>query len=113
MKRSPIKRNTPMRKVSAKRKAYRTSDDGKADLAHMGRVAQLPCVICGFHPVDVHHVIHGRYSARKSPDTETIPLCRAHHSELHAGKESWAAKYGPDYGYLPFVRAMIEKTPRE
>jgi hypothetical protein len=118
MKRTPLTRSaplqakTPMRKVSAKRKAYRASDEGQADLAHMARVAQLQCVICGFWPTEVHNVIHGRYSARKSPDTATIPLCRAHHAELHAGKESWAAKWGPDYGYLPYVRNLLNEQPR-
>jgi len=105
----PLKASKPMRQVSKKRQAHRASDEGKADLAHMGRVAQLPCVICGFWPVDVHHVIHGRYSARKSPNTDTIPICRPHHAELHAGKESWAAKWGPDYSYLPYVRELLDE----
>jgi hypothetical protein len=108
-----LARKTLMRQISAKKKARRATDEGKADKEHMGLVARLPCVICGFWPVQVHHVIHGRYSARRSSDRHTIPLCFPHHAELHAGKESWAAKWGPDYGYLPHVTAQVEtmKTP--
>lgn len=70
---------------------------------YMALVAALPCVICGYWPVEVHHVIHGRYSTRKSSDLQTIPLCHKHHAELHAGKETWARKYGEDHEYLAVV----------
>lgn len=102
----------PMRKVSRKRAEYRRSDEGKAALAHMGKVKALPCVVCGSPPPsDAHHVIHGRFSERKASHFDVIPLCRAHHLEgpeaIHAGKETWAAKHGPDYGFLPVVRAQL------
>ena len=109
MKRTPLARKTPLKPVSAKRKAHKASAEGRAGKAHMAAVAQLPCVICGARPVQVHHVIHGRYGTRKAPDTDTIPLCRSCHDSLHAGKEAWAAKWGPDYTYLPRVRAMVGK----
>jgi hypothetical protein len=98
-----------MRQISAKRKAHKASDEGKAGHAHMALVARLPCVICASSPVQVHHVIHGRYSARKSSDMHTIPLCPPCHAELHAGKETWAAKHGPDYTYLPIVADKIAR----
>jgi hypothetical protein len=79
----------------------------KPDRAHLARVAELPCVICGRHPVQVHHCIHGRYSQRKADDRETIPLCREHHDELHAGKASWAEKYGPDHAFLRHVAWLL------
>lgn len=75
--------------------------------AHMARVAQLPCVICHRWPVHVHHVIHERFSQRKAWDTETIPLCPQCHDELHAGKETWRAKHGADYEFLPVVADML------
>ena len=43
--------------------------------AHMDKVAQLPCMICGARPVVVHHCICGRYSQSKMSDFDTIPLC--------------------------------------
>ena len=77
--------------------------------AHMAKVAQLPCVICGYRPVQVHHCIHGRHSQRRASDTETIPLCMTHHDELHAGKALWAARYGEDHSYLPRVAEMLRQ----
>jgi hypothetical protein len=109
----PLSRKTPLRPVSAKRRAAKASPEGKAGKAHMALVAQLSCVICDTRPVHVHHVIHKRYSTRRAPDTDTIPLCRACHDELHAGKETWAAKHGPDYGFLPAVRRSVADLRNE
>lgn len=81
----------------------------KRDPAHMGRVAQLPCVICGSWPVQVHHCIHGRYSQRRAPDRETIPLCVFHHDELHRYPAAWKRAHGEDRSYLPRVLNAIEK----
>lgn len=114
MKRTPLKRKTPMRKVSKKRAAYRQSDDGQRALQYMGYVKLLPCVCCGKPgPNDAHHTISGRYGARKSSAYDTLPLCREHHLDgpdaIHRGKASWEAKYGPDYSYIPQVRSDVEK----
>lgn len=77
----------------------------------MARVAQLPCVICGAWPVEVHHVICGRYSQRKASDMETIPLCVAHHrigpEAIHAGKRSWVERFGEDVSYMSVVAEML------
>lgn len=113
MKRSPFKPSRkPMKRVSDKRRAYRASDEGQAALAYMAAVKGLPCVICGKPgPSEAHHVIHGRYSARKASDFDVIPLCVAHHREgpeaIHSGKLTWAMKHGPDYSYIPAVRKML------
>ena len=73
----------------------------------MARVAEMGCVICGARPVEIHHVICGRYSSERAPDTKTIPLCVNHHrigpDAIHNGKESWVAKHGPDTDYLDQV----------
>lgn len=76
----------------------------------MARVAALPCVCCGYWPVEVHHVISDRYSQRKVADTETIPLCRLHHTGpdgIHTSKEAWEAIWGKDYDYLPSVADQL------
>lgn len=82
-----------------------------AGRSHMARVAALPCVICGARPVEVHHVICGRYSQRRAPDTQTIPLCVAHHrigpEAIHTDKAAWVAANGPDTDYLPVVADML------
>ena len=85
-------------------KAPRPSKSAGRD--HMTRVAALPCVCCGYWPVHAHHVICGRYSQRKAPDTQTIPLCERHHTGadgIHTRREWWVQTYGEDTDYLPVV----------
>ena len=82
---------------------------------HLARVKSLPCVICQAPPPsDAHHVICGRYGSRKASDFDTIPLCKRHHQHgpeaIHNGKASWESKHGPDWGYLPLVRADLDDT---
>lgn len=113
MKRSPIARKAPLKKVSAKRKTYRASKEGQKAIEHMARVKMLPCVICGAAPPsDAHHVICDRYGTAKSSDYETIPLCKRHHQDgpdaIHNGKASWVEKYGPDHAYLDMVKAQLD-----
>ena len=112
MKRSQIKRKTPMRKVSAKRKAHRASKDGQAGLAYMMAVKALPCAICGAPPPsDAHHCIHDRHGTSKASDFDTIPLCKAHHQigpdAIHNGKETWREKYGADHSYITATKRAI------
>ena len=76
---------------------------GAKGKAHMARVAQMPCVICGARPVEIHHVICGRYGQRKASDLDTIPLCFEHHrgpEGIHANKRAWTEKHGPDYAFI-------------
>lgn len=60
--------------------------------AHLKKVRNMPCVICGNHPSDPHHlksVGHPIGVGIKNGDDYTIPLCRRHHEELHmTGSES-------------------------
>lgn len=108
MKRSQIKRKTALRQVSAKRRAYRASDEGQEALDHMRRVKMLPCIVCQAPPPnDAHHCISGRYGSRKVSDFETVPLCRACHLDgpnaIHRNKRAWEERNGPDHSYLPLV----------
>jgi hypothetical protein len=100
VKRTPLSRKTPLRA-----KAKRHKPGAKC---HMAKVAQLPCVICSSWPVDVHHCIHDRYGTRKASDFDTLPLCPTCHCKLHADKSSWREAHGPDYGFLPRVRALLD-----
>ena len=84
-----------------------------ASRAHMNRVKQLPCVVCGkTGPSDAHHVISGRFGQRKSCDFATIPLCKRHHQHgpdaIHENKTAWEEANGPDWGYLPVVAALLD-----
>ena len=51
----------------------------KAEKAHLARVAQLPCVLCGDSPVEVHHVRTGAGLSQRSSHYLTVPLCPACH----------------------------------
>lgn len=79
--------------------------------AYMAEVAKLPCVICGAWPVEVHHVISGRYSQRKASDFDTIPLCRWDHTQgpysIHRNKTAWQNRHGMDTDYLEAVKKQL------
>lgn len=86
--------------------------------AHLARVKELPCVICGKPgPSDAHHCFCGRYGQRKASDMETIPLCKECHQigplAIHNDKTGWIARNGNDFDYLPVVADMLagELTP--
>ena len=101
-----------MRQVSAKRRAYRASDEGKDALEYMGKVKQLPCCICGAPgPCEAHHPIHDRFGTRKSSDFDVIPLCPIHHRigecAIHNGKERWRERYGNDYDFVEITRKKV------
>ena len=68
------------------------------DKTHLRFIAQQPCLICGRQPCDAHHLrfAQPRGLGLKVSDEFTVPLCRAHHRELHrAGKEPhWWARTG-------------------
>jgi hypothetical protein len=54
---------------------------------HMAYVASLPCIVCGWHEVQVHHLTCGREAkARglKASDSATLPTCAPCHTALHA-----------------------------
>ena len=57
---------------------------------HLQFVRTQPCLICAKQPSDPHHLpfAQPRALGRKVSDEYAVPLCRAHHRELHrAAKE--------------------------
>jgi hypothetical protein len=68
------------------------------DKQHLRFVAKQPCLVCGREPCDPHHLrfAQPRGLGQEISDEFTVPLCRAHHRELHrAGKEKdWWSKNG-------------------
>ena len=83
----------------------------KKDTARLAEIARMGCEICGSRPIQVHHCISGRYSQRKAPDSDTIPLCWNHHlgpDGIHTNKAAWEAIHGPDHGFLPAVNARLK-----
>jgi len=65
-------------RVAAKTIRLRDSD-------HRKFVSTQPCLVCGRTPADAHHLrfAQPRALGRKVSDEFTVPLCRAHHRELH------------------------------
>jgi hypothetical protein len=63
------------------------------DRDHIRHVIKQPCLVCGRRPSDPHHLrfAQSRALGRKVSDEFTVPLCRAHHREIHrCGNEgSW------------------------
>jgi hypothetical protein len=82
------------------------------DRDHVRHVIKQPCLICGRRPSDPHHLrfAQSRALSRKVSDEFTVPLCRAHHSEVHrCGDEgSWWRKTGIDP--LAAARALWLET---
>jgi hypothetical protein len=70
------------------------------DRDHIRHVIKQPCLICGRRPSDPHHLrfAQSRAIGRKVSDEFTVPLCRAHHREVHrCGDEgSWWQNTGID-----------------
>jgi DNA recombination protein Rad52 len=63
------------------------------DKAHLRRVAQQPCLICGRLPAQAHHLkfLEPRGLGLKPSDAFAVPLCRLHHRALHdeGNEEAW------------------------
>ena len=59
-------------------------------------VKQQPCLCCGKQADDPHHIIgYGQGGmGTKAHDLFVIPLCRAHHDELHADMRAFEERYG-------------------
>lgn len=95
MKRTPLRRKTPLRRRSLKNSYRRRA----RDLDHMSDVRRLPCAVrtCQFRTFGDSDVMmpqptrcEGRVQAdhageraygKKAPDDTTIPMCRKHHEE--------------------------------
>jgi hypothetical protein len=91
------------------------------DREYLRKVAQEPCIVCQSFgeaqasPTTVHHVCHGRFSTRKTPDCMAIPLCDGHHQaefdgsklSIHQDKAEWRKRYGPDYDFTPIIQDRL------
>ena len=51
----------------------------KLEKDYMGMVAELPCMLCGAHGVQVHHVREGKGLSQRAGNFLVIPLCWACH----------------------------------
>ena len=61
-------------------------------------------------PTAAHHVIHGRYGQRRTPDIQAIPLCWRHHQGpdgVHTHPAEWKARYGLDVDYIAVTQDRL------
>ena len=93
------------------------AEKAKPDPEYLAAVRGLPCCICAafglvqFTPTAAHHTICGRYSQRKTPDRDAIPVCTFHHQGemgIHTDKSAWVQDYGDDRDYIAATRARLE-----
>jgi ERF superfamily len=70
------------------------------DPEHIRHLTKQACLICGRRPSDAHHLRFAQLPAlnRKVSDEFTVPLCRAHHREIHhsGDEKAWWQKCGVD-----------------
>lgn len=56
-----------------------------AERAHMDRVSQMPCLVCGVRSVTLHHVTAYADRIGRIPRSHKliVPLCPRHHQAVH------------------------------
>jgi DNA recombination protein Rad52 len=87
----------------------------RRDRSHLRFVASQPCIVCGRHPSDPHHLrfAQPRALGLKVSDEFTVPLCRGHHRQLHqtGDEQVWWKNLNVDA--LEVARTLWEQTHPE
>ncbi|MEY9594028.1 hypothetical protein ABIA06_006319 [Bradyrhizobium yuanmingense] len=85
----------------------------KRSKAHLLFVREQPCLVCRQTPCDAHHLTFAQPRAlgRKVSDEFTVPLCRAHHEELHrhGNERAWWANL--QIAPLPLAQQLWAASP--
>lgn len=96
MKRTPLSRRTPLRKVNPERKKRR-KDAGEVYGPYFGYVSKLPCMLIGnFHHCRGLNTAHHLKSvgAGGHDEQNLVPICQGGHAELHMiGRERFQARH--------------------
>jgi hypothetical protein len=83
--------------------------------AHLSFVRAKPCLVCKQAPSDAHHLKFSQPKAlgRKVNDEYTVPLCRAHHADLHrhANEQAWWTNM--QIAPLPIAKELWQTSPVE
>jgi hypothetical protein len=84
----------------------------RRDKAHLNFVREQPCLVCRQAPSDAHHLkfAQPRALGRKVSDEFTVPLCRAHHRDLHrhSNERAWWANM--QVSPLPAAKQLWEAS---
>lgn len=103
------RRTTPPKVKDTPRPKPTTTAQEKA---HMGRVAELGCLIC-HRPAEVHHCRAFAGAGQRSSAFHTIPLCPDHHRlggsgvAIHAGIQSFERNHGAERDLLVKTLGML------
>ncbi|MCK1675333.1 ERF family protein [Bradyrhizobium sp. 150] len=85
----------------------------KRNKAHLAFVRDQPCLICKQTPCDAHHLkfAQPRALGRKVSDEFTVPLCRAHHQQLHrhGNERAWWSEV--QISPLPLAKELWAASP--
>ncbi|MFC7698630.1 ERF family protein [Bradyrhizobium sp. GCM10028915] len=85
----------------------------KRSKTHLLFVRGQPCLVCRQTPSDAHHLkfAQARALGRKVSDEFTVPLCRAHHQELHqhGNERAWWANL--QIAPLPVAQELWAASP--
>ncbi|MBP7229606.1 MAG: DUF968 domain-containing protein [Moraxellaceae bacterium] len=75
----------------------------RAERAHMGRVASLPCACCGQFGVQVHHIRDGQGMAQRASNFLVVPLrepCHTGKYGVHGDKSRMRARKQTELDWL-------------
>ena len=53
----------------------------KIEKRYLGKIAQLPCCLCGASGVEIHHLREGQGMSQRADNFLTIPLCPSCHRD--------------------------------
>jgi len=83
------------------------------DRDHLKFVSTQPCLVCGRSPSDAHHLkfAQARAMGRKVSDEFTVPICRAHHRELHRHGDEAAWWQRTNIDPLPIALRLWHARP--
>lgn len=127
MKRSELKRKTPLRttkpmKAGSNRRQFKTRKPAAtaSEKRHMSSVADLGCVVCrnlgyGPSPAELHHPRALAGAGQKAGNLDVIPLCPQHHRlggygvAYHAGPEEFERLYGTELDLLAQTQSELSK----
>ncbi|GEC55730.1 hypothetical protein BEL01nite_47730 [Bradyrhizobium elkanii] len=92
--------------------AFPKESPRKRSKAHLLFVRGQPCLVCKRTPTDAHHLkfAQPRTLGRKVSDEFTVPLCRAHHQDLHrnGNEKAWWANL--QIAPLPFAKELWQAS---
>lgn len=85
----------------------------KRNKAHLAFVRDQPCLLCKQTPSDAHHLkfAQPRALGRKVSDEFTVPLCRAHHQQLHRHGNERAWWSDLQISPLPIAKELWAASP--